>query len=184
MSSNPDHPHAALEGLYDELRAIARRRLAGLPPGQTLQPTALVNEAWMRVAGRDSPLPPGGRALMFLISRAMRDTLVEDARRKGALKRGGERVELGAEPELPAGDPLQVLAVHEALEALEREDPEHAEVVALRYFGGLSVPEVAEALGCSTSSVERRWTYARAWLRRRMDGAQGGGEGRPPRADQ
>ena len=171
MDSASEAPDSDFAGLYDELRALARRRLGELPPGQTLQPTALVHEAWMRVAGRDSPLPPGRRSLVFLIGRAMRDTLVEDARRKGALKRGSspQRVELTEDAALAPGDGFEVLAVHEALEALEVEDPESAQVVLLRYFTGLTVPEVAEALDCSVSSVERRWGYARAWLRRRMD---------------
>jgi RNA polymerase sigma factor (TIGR02999 family) len=156
--------------LYDELRALAQRRLAELPPGQTLQPTALVNEAWLRIAGRDSPLPPGRRTLVFLVSRAMRDLLVEDARRKAALKRGGtsERVPLDAQDLLADNDHEELLAVHDALRGLEAEDPDSAQVVALRYFAGLSVPEVAEALGVSVSTVERQWTYARAWLRRSM----------------
>lgn len=157
--------------LYAELQRLARRRLSELPPGQTLQPTALVNEAWLRLAGRDSPLPPGRRSLMFLVSRAMRDILVEDGRRKAALKRGGERQRVSLDDEALVGAAAgeeDVLAVHEALAELEREDPESAEVVALRYFAGFTVPEVAEALAVSVSTVERQWVYARAWLRRRM----------------
>jgi RNA polymerase sigma factor (TIGR02999 family) len=102
----------------------------------------------------------------------MRDLLVEDARRKGALKRGGAQarvpLEDGESAHAVGGE--DVLAVDEALEALEHESPDAARVVGLRYFGGLTVPEVAEALECSVSTVERQWAYARAWLRRRMDG--------------
>jgi RNA polymerase sigma factor (TIGR02999 family) len=177
MDQPPDSARAGAEpppedftALYDELRALAQRRLAELPPGQTLQPTALVNEAWLRIAGRDSPLPPGRRTLVFLVSRAMRDLLVEDARRKAALKRGGERERVPLDDQGLGDDDghLELLAVHEALQALEAEDPDSAQVVSLRYFAGLSVPEVAEGLGVSVSTVERQWVYARAWLRRRM----------------
>jgi RNA polymerase sigma factor (TIGR02999 family) len=168
----PIDPAPDFDALYEELRRLARQRLAELPPGQTLQPTALVHEAWLRLAGRTSPLPPGRRALMFLVTRAMRDLLVEDARRKGALKRGGAQarvpLEDGESAHAVGGE--DVLAVDEALEALEHESPDAAPVVGLRYFGGLTVPEVAEALECSVSTVERQWAYARAWLRRRMDG--------------
>lgn len=166
--------------LYAELRRLAQRRLAELPPGQTLQPTALVHEVWLRMAGRESPLPAGRRPMLFLATRAMRDLLVEDARRKSTLKRSGSR---GAVPLEDAAcvqssevRPEELLAVHAALEALELESSEAAEVVNLRYFGGLTVPEVAEALGRSVSTIERQWVYARAWLRRRMDEA---GDARP-----
>ncbi len=161
--------------LYAELRSLAQRRLAQLPPGQTLQPTALVHEAWMRLAGRESVLPEGRRSLMFLVMRAMRDLLVEDARRKASLKRGGVRSRAPIE-EIPIsndGDLEDVLAVHEALEALELESPESAKIVGLRYFAGLTVPETAEVMSCSVSTVERQWSYARSWLRRHMDGAEG-----------
>ncbi|MCA8979755.1 MAG: sigma-70 family RNA polymerase sigma factor [Planctomycetes bacterium] len=166
----PPGSHPDFEALYDELRRLAQRRLAELPPGQTLQPTALVNEAWLRLAGRDSPLPPGRRATMFLVSRAMRDLLVEDARRKGTRKRGasGERVPLEAADRAVDSGTEDALAVSEALEALERESEATAQVVQLRYFGGLTIPEIADALGRSVSTIERQWVYARAWLRRRM----------------
>lgn len=159
------------EALYGELRRLAQRRLAELPPGQTLQPTALVHEAWLRLARRGSPLPPKRESLVFLMTRAMRDLLVEDSRRKAALKRGGtgERVSLEAADAQVASEGEEVLAVDEALQALEHESPEAAQVVGLRYFGGMTIPEIAEATACSVSTVERQWTYARAWLRRHMD---------------
>lgn len=174
-SSPPD-----FDALYDDLRRLAQRRLAELPPGQTLQPTALVNEAWLRLAGRESPLPPGRRPLMFLVSRAMRDLLVEDARRKGTRKRAasGERVSLEAAEQAAGSGAEEVLAVSEALEALERENEETAQVVQLRYFGGLTIPEIADTLGRSVSTIERQWVYARAWLRRRMADARGDDEAR------
>ncbi len=172
MLPTPGDPASSpeLDATYDKLRAMARRWIAELPPGQTLQPTALVHEAWIRLEGRESQLPPGSRTFLFLMGRAMRDTLVESSRRKGALKRGSHaaRVELGEDEAAEERAALELLDVHEALLELEREDPESAQVVLLRYFAGLTVPEIAEGLGCSVSSVERRWGYARAWLRRRM----------------
>lgn len=161
------------DGLYEELRRLAKRRLDELPPGQTLQPTALVHEAWLRLEGRESPLPPGRRSLMFLVVRAMRDLLVEDARRKGALKRAriDSRIPLESVATSTELEGDGVLAVDEALAALEGENSELAQLVGLRYFAGLTVPEVSEFLGVSVSTVERQWAYARAWLRRYMDNA-------------
>ncbi len=160
--------------VYDELRELARARMAGLPAGQTLQPTALVHEAYLRVAGDGGAAFENRRHFFFAAARAMRDILVEQARRRASLKRGGGRrrealddpeFELGAEPE-------DVVAIGGALDELEREDPEGARVVALRFFVGLTHEQIAEVLGVSLSTVERRWRFARAWLGRDL-GAQG-----------
>src|SRR5262245_32411490 len=173
-----DHgdPHAAeqlLPLVYDELRRLAAARMAEERPGQTLQATALVHEAYVRLVGGDQARRWTGRGhFLAAAAEAMRRILVETARRKGALKRGGGR----ARAELRDADlvadeaPDEVLAVDEALAGLAAADPQAAELVKLRYFAGLSVPEAAEALGLTTRTAERLWTYARAWLRRALGG--------------
>lgn len=159
--------------VYDELRELARARMARLPAGQTLQPTALVHEAYLRVAGDADAAFENRRHFFFAAARAMRDILVEQARRRASLKRGGGRsrealgdpaFELGAEPE-------DVVAIGEALARLEGEDPEGARVVALRFFVGLTHEQIADVMGVSLSTVERRWRFARAWLGRELGGA-------------
>ncbi len=157
--------------VYDELRRLAAARMRRIPPGQTLQPTALVHEAWVRIAGR-RPEGWSGRAEFFhAAARSMRDIIVEDARRKAGPKRGGGRKRLvldedsGLAIEPPRED---VLALDEALARLEAEHPEAAQVVGLRYFAGLTVEEVADVTGASVSTIERRWRLARAWLRRAL----------------
>jgi len=161
-----------LAAVYEELRRLAAHRIERIPPGQTLQATALVHEAWVRIRDR-RPEGWSGRAEFFhAAARAMRDILVEDARRKAGPKRGGDRVRLvlddvaGIGVEAPRED---LLALDDALGALEVEHPDEARVVALRYFAGLTVGEVAEVTEASVSTVERRWRLARAWLRRRLD---------------
>jgi RNA polymerase sigma factor (TIGR02999 family) len=155
--------------VYDELRKLAAARLAGEKPGQTLQATALVHEAYLRLVGPDSPQDWNGRGHFFAaVAEAMRRILVESARSKNTLKRGGNRgraaIDLAAfaDPERPD----EVLAVDEALAGLAATDPQAAELVKLRYFVGLSVPDTAVTMNISTRSAERLWTYARAWLRR------------------
>jgi RNA polymerase sigma factor (TIGR02999 family) len=142
-------------------------------PGQTLQATALVHEAYVRLVGGDESRRWTGRGhFLAAAAEAMRHILVEAARRKGALKRGGGQ----ARAELRDADlaideaPDEVLAVDEALAGLAAADPQAAELVKLRYFAGLSVPEAAEALGLTTRTAERLWAYARAWLRRALRG--------------
>jgi RNA polymerase sigma factor (TIGR02999 family) len=169
-------PRAAEELLplvYDELRRLAAARMAEEKPGQTLQATALVHEAYVRLVGGDESRHWAGRGhFLAAAAEAMRHILVEAARRKGALKRGGGR----ARAELRDADlavdeaPDEVLAVDEALAGLAAADPQAAELVKLRYFAGLSVPEAAEALGLTTRTAERLWAYARAWLRRALEG--------------
>jgi RNA polymerase sigma factor (TIGR02999 family) len=169
-------PHAAgqlLPLVYDEPRKLAAQRLAQEKPGQTLQPTALVHEAYLRlVAGpqgeRQEAPPWDGRGHFFAAAaEAMRRILVESARRKKRVKHGGDlhRVDLHESdvPVLPPPD--EILALHEALPRLAEEDPEAAQVVQLHFFAGLSIEQAAEALGVSRATAYRHWSYARAWLR-------------------
>lgn len=156
--------------VYDELRKLAAARMVKTPPGQTLQPTALVHEAYLRVVGDADSRFAGRRHFFFAAARAMRDILVEQARRRASLKRGGDRkrvefVESGVAIEPPSDD---VIGLAEALKKLETEEPENAEIVNLRYFAGLTTDETADVLGISTATVERKWRFARAWLRREL----------------
>ena len=167
-------PRAAEELLplvYEELRKLAAAKLAMEKPGQTLQATALVHEAYLRLAGENRQEPWRGRRQFFAAAaEAMRRILVEQARRKGREKHGGQLERTDRELELVAGietvDPLMVLAVHESLDRLAERSPRKAELVKLRYFLGCTVPEAAEILGVSAATAEEDWTYAKAWLRR------------------
>jgi RNA polymerase sigma factor (TIGR02999 family) len=156
--------------VYDELRRLAARRMSGEPAGHTLQSTALVHEAWLRLVG-PTPAPWQNRAHFFgAAGEAMRRILVDHARRKQSLKRGGglEPVEYDEslqELHVPADE---LLAVHDALDRLAVEDPRAAELVKLRYFIGLSMEESAAALGMPKRTTEALWTYARAWLSREI----------------
>ncbi|MFI4854198.1 MAG: ECF-type sigma factor [Phycisphaerales bacterium JB065] len=157
--------------VYAELRHLARSRMRQIPPGQTLDPTALVHEAWVRISHR-KPDGWSGRAEFFhAAARAMRDILVEDARRKGSLKRGGDRRRLALADHLkmaiePPSEDL--LALDEAIADLAGSHPEAARVTNLRYFVGLTTEEVAAVEGVSVSTVERLWRFARAWLKDRV----------------
>jgi RNA polymerase sigma factor (TIGR02999 family) len=170
---SPGQPRPAGElvpELYAELRRLAAALSARLCPGQTLQPTALVHEAYLRLVGRRDPGWDGRRHFFGAAARAMREILIEQARRKGSRKRGGRsrRVELSeglALIEPPADD---LLALDEAIERLRCERPELAEVVELRYYAGLSVEETAAVVGRSVSTVVRQWRFARAWLAGRV----------------
>src|SRR5262249_41238926 len=158
--------------VYDELRQLAAQRLAQEAPGQTLQATALVHEAYLRLVGGEQPRDWDGRGHFFAAAaEAMRRILVEQARRKATLKRGGERERQELDPDdlpvTPPGDPLEILAIHEALDQLAAESPRKAEVVKLRYFLGCTMAETAQILGIAVKTAEEDWTYARAWLRRR-----------------
>jgi RNA polymerase sigma factor (TIGR02999 family) len=159
-----------LPELYTELRRLAVALTARLQPGQTLQPTALVHEAYLRLVGDRDPGWEGRRHFFGAAARAMREILIEQARRKGSRKHGGEarRVELSeglALIEPPADD---LLALDEAIAQLQAERPHVAEVVMLRYFTGLSVEETADVIGRSVSTVVRDWRFARAWIAGRM----------------
>ena len=153
--------------VYDELRRLAAQRLAKEMPGQTLQPTALVHEAYLRIVGSGTPVHWDGCGHFFAAAaEAMRRILIEQARSKHCIKRGGGRrrdpVELD---DLLTGVPApEVLALHEALEQLAAHDPVKAKLVELRFFAGLTLEQAAECLGISLSKAERAWRYARAWL--------------------
>jgi RNA polymerase sigma factor (TIGR02999 family) len=156
--------------VYDELRKLAKARLAKLAPGQTLQPTALVHEAYLRLIGKKDLHLESRRQFFFAAARAMHDILVERARQKAGPKRGGRqhRVELNEDiaAVLPPSD--DVLAVHEALAELEKDDPLKAEIVNLRYFAGMDVAETAQVLGVSERTVLRHWRFIKAWLKSRL----------------
>jgi RNA polymerase sigma factor (TIGR02999 family) len=156
--------------VYDELRKLAAQKLAYHTPGQTLQPTALVHEAYLRITGDSNVSWEGRQHFFFAAARAMRDILVEQARRKAGPKRGGDRRrqdldEACAVIEPPSAD---VLAIHEALQELEERDPLKAQIVLLRYFTGLSMDETAAILGLAERTLDRHWRYIRAWLMKRL----------------
>ena len=162
-------PHAAnqlLPLVYDELRKLAAQRLAQEKPGQTLEATALVHEAYIRLVDVDKAQHWDSRAHFFAAAEAMRRILIESARRKGRLKRGGtrERVDLDAAGLVSMAAPDELLVIDEAINKLAVEDPQAAQLVRLRYFAGLSVEEAAEMSGISRSSAYEHWSYARAWL--------------------
>lgn len=163
--------------VYGELRKLAEARMRHIPPGQTLQPTALVHEVYMRLVGDADP-GWNGRAHFFgAAARAMRQILVDQARRKASQKHGGklQKVTLGGvvpEVELPVD---RLLGVETALKKLEQQDPDKAQLVMLRYFTGLTNQEIAEISGKSLRTIERECQYLKAWLRREL--SDSGGEG-------
>jgi RNA polymerase sigma factor (TIGR02999 family) len=164
--------------VYDELRRLAARRLAREKPGQTLQATALVHEAYLRLVGNGSGRGWEGRGHFFAAAaEAMRLILINRARDKARLKHGGglrrvslDRVELGYET-----DGLDLLALDEAMTRLAAEEPQCASLVKLRFFAGLTQEEAAEVLGVSRRTADRYWAYARAWLLHAIEGSNGGG---------
>lgn len=152
--------------VYAELRRVAANRMAQETAGQTLQPTALVHEAWLRLVG-DGEHAWQNRAHFFgAAAEAMRRILIENARRKSRLKRGVGQVRLDLDGmEIAATTPDdKVLLINDALERLQADDPEKARIVLLKFFGGLTNQEVAESLGVTERTVERQWAYAKAWL--------------------
>jgi RNA polymerase sigma factor (TIGR02999 family) len=156
--------------VYDQLQKLARARMAHLPPGQTLQPTALVHEAYLRLTDKSDVTWQSRQHFFFAAARAMRDILVEQARRKAGPVRGGGRRRQELDEACAVLEPPteNVLAVHEALEELEKRDPAKAQIVLLRYFSGLTTDETAEILGLATSTLDRKWRYIRAWLLKRL----------------
>jgi RNA polymerase sigma factor (TIGR02999 family) len=156
--------------VYAELRQLARARMARQSPGQTLTPTALVHEAYLRIAGENELNFEGRQHFFFAAARAMRDILVEQARRKAASKYGGgqsrqELDEVSAVVEPPSDE---VLAIHEAMDELESRDPLKFQIVLLRYFTGLTMDETATVLGLPERTLDRHWRYLRAWLMKRL----------------
>jgi RNA polymerase sigma factor (TIGR02999 family) len=152
--------------VYDELRRLAARRLAQESANQTLQATALLHEAWLRLVGSGDRTWQNRAHFFGSAAEAMRRILVENARRKARLKRGGGLVRLNVEDlDLTATAPDEkVLLVNEALQKFEAEDPAKARIVVMKFFGGLTNQEVAESLGVTERTVERQWAYARVWL--------------------
>jgi RNA polymerase sigma factor (TIGR02999 family) len=162
---SPEQASDLLPLVYDELRVLARHRMAHEGIGHTLQPTALVHEAYLRLGGGGAEF--ANRAHFFhAAAEAMRRILIEHARSRGRLKRGGSMRRLPANvlDLASAPDSEQILALDEAIGRLEQESPQAAAVVRLRFYAGLNIEETAEALNISPRSVNREWTFARAWL--------------------
>jgi len=159
--------------VYDELRRLAGQRLSQEKPGQTLQATALVHEAYVRLVDREQTQHFDGRGHFFsAAAEAMRRILVDAARRKGRLKRGGDlvRQELDEIPVVAPEIHEDLVALDEALDRLKMEDNQAVQLVQLRYFAGLSIPDAAELMGISPRSADRLWAWARAWLHREIRG--------------
>ncbi len=155
-----------LTAVYDELRRLAARKLNHEQPGQTLQATALVHEAYLRLMDGVSGSWENRVHFFSAAAEAMRRILIESARRKARIKHGGQlhRREIHEADAIVLDDPVDVLALHEALDKLQREDSLKAELVKLRFFAGLTVEQAGELLGISRASADRYWTFARAWL--------------------
>jgi RNA polymerase sigma factor (TIGR02999 family) len=155
-----------LELLYEELRRLATSKMAQEAPGQTLQPTALVHEAWLRLVVSKNPRFENRAHFFSAAAEAMRRILIDRARRKLTQRHGGgfERVDLGGQDFAEPAPVEQLLAVHEVLDNLAKDHPIQAEVVKLRYFVGMTNEETAEALGISVATVKNYWTFARTWI--------------------
>jgi RNA polymerase sigma factor (TIGR02999 family) len=176
QQGDPSAAEQLLPLVYDELRRLAAQRLAQEKPGQTLDATALVHEAYLRLVGAEPDRHWDGRAHFFAAAaEAMRRILVEQARRKGRQRHGGglRRVDLLADDVAAAPGDEQVLMLDEALTRLADVRPQAAELVTLRFFSGLTVEEAAPVLGISSRTARRLWVFARAWLRRDMESAAG-----------
>ena len=175
-SGGADARERLVRAIYAELRRTASGLMRRERPGHTLQTTALVHEALLRLLDGDTLADiPNRRYLFAAAAQAMRQVLVEHARRRGARKREWARVRVPLDQVLAGFDEqgLDVIALHEALDRLAEEHPRPAQVVDLRFFGGLSAPEVAEALAVSVTIVESDWRFARAWLKGRLGGTPG-----------
>lgn len=169
---DPEAARELLPMVYEELRSLARARLRHEAPGQTLQPTALVHEAYLRLVGNEDPGWDGRGHFFAAAAQAMRQILIEQARRKMAKKRGGGLARVPVEQAEPTLEPPpeDVLAVDEAVKRLEREDPRKGQIVNLRYFARMTTAETAAALGISVGTVGREWRYIRAWLECQLRG--------------
>lgn len=152
--------------VYDELRRMASADMRGEAPGQTLQATALVHEAWLRLAGKDERRWNDRAHFFRTAAQVMRRILVDRARQKASIKRGsgGERINISEIDPVAATSDDRVLLVNEVLDRMEREDPQAAQIITMKYFGGLTIHEIADSLGISERTVERRWNFAKANL--------------------
>lgn len=178
-SYSPEDPKAAEELLpiiYQELRRLAASKMASQPAGQTIQATALVHDAWLKLAGRSERQWENQRHFLAAAAEAMRQILIDRARKRRTAKHGGNVAEVPIDAmegvELPAetpGDEDTLLAVNEALEQLAEREPEKAQVVKLKFFVGLQNKEIAEIMGVSTKTIQRQWITARAWLFQQLD---------------
>ncbi len=190
QAGQPDAEEPLWRALWDELHRIARAHMGHQPSTHTLQPTALVSEAWLRLAPAGDQGFVDREHFLAFASRVMRSVLIDHARRRQAAKRGGDRPDRRREDldglrvtwvGLDDDRALDILALDEALQALQTEDAELVRVVELQFFGGLSMKESALVLGVSLSTAERRWRVARMWLRERLgndgDDVEGGGDG-------
>ena len=167
QSGDPTAADQLLPLVYEELRKLAAARMANESAGHTLQPTALVHEAWLRLAGKDADVQFANRAHFFAAAaEAMRRILIERARRKSAEKRGGDwqRIDLDKVDVAVDADDDTLLLVNEALEKLAQEDANAAEMAKLRFFGGLTLEEAAQVLGVTKRTADRYWAFARVWL--------------------
>jgi RNA polymerase sigma factor (TIGR02999 family) len=167
QSGDPKAPEQLLPLVYDELRKLAAHRMAQEKPGQTLQATALVHEAYLRLLDVEKVQHWDSRGHFFAAAaEAMRRILVDSARRRRAQKRGGgyERIDLPELGERTQDDPVDLLALDDALRKLEEQHPEKAQIVKLRFFAGCTLEETAQMLGISRATAQRHWAYARAWL--------------------
>ena len=179
---DPSAAEQLLPLVYDELRQLAAQKLAQERPGQTLEATALVHEAYLRLVGQDDAQHWNSRGHFFAaVGEAMRRILVEKARRKGRRKRGGElaRVDLKDAEVACRMPPEDLLAIDEALAKLAAEDPMKARLVELRFFAGLSLEEASKAIGVSAATAKRYWRYARAWVGLRGSGSPGRARRKP-----
>ena len=169
-TGQPQAAEEFLPLLYDELRRLAAAKMANESGTQTLQPTALVHEAWLRLGGPGQQQWQNRGHFFAAAAEAMRRILIERARRRSRLRHGAGKRHLDiSEIELPDREPDErLLELNEALQRLEREDPAKARVVLLKFFGGLTNVEVAETLGLSERSIERQWAFAKVWLLRAM----------------
>jgi RNA polymerase sigma factor (TIGR02999 family) len=162
---DPKASEQLLPLVYESLRRLATAKMTGQPAGHTLQPTALVHEAWIRVCEENHPWQ-NRKHFFAAAAEAMRRILIDQARRKQRLKRGGpqERVDIDSINLATESTPDELIEVNEAIEKLSVEDPVKAELIKLRFFVGLAIPEAAEVLGISATTAKRHWTFARAWL--------------------
>jgi RNA polymerase sigma factor (TIGR02999 family) len=174
QQGDPKAAEELLPLVYEELRKLAAVRMASEAPGQTLQPTALVHEAWVKLAGSTRQQWRDRRHFFAAAAEAMRRILIDRARKRNRSRHGHglERIDLSHIDVAVVADDDTLVAVDEALNRLAQESPERAELVKLRFFAGLRIPEAAEALGISESTAKRQWNYVRAWLFRELKGCR------------